>query len=181
MAGELAAALAAFQAEAPSVPKSKRATVPTKSGGSYSYTYADLADVADVAYPVLAKHGLAFACGPELTPDGWALTGRLLHSSGEEVTGTLPLHGRTPQEMGSSLTYMRRYLLGCLTGIVTDDDDDAQGAQAAPRAGRGRSARDVILSHHGGDFGAAVKAAEAAGFTNLREPDQAAAYARTLA
>ena len=127
----LAAALAKFQAEMPVVPKSHTAKVPTKSGGSYSYTYADLADVTEAAMPLLAKHALAYAAEPDVTERGLVLRGVLMHDSGEERTGTLPLSGNTPQELGSSITYMRRYLLGCLTGIVTDDDDDASLAQKA--------------------------------------------------
>ena len=127
----LAAALAAFQAEMPTVPKSHTAKGPTKSGGQYSYTYADLADVTEAATPLLSSHGLSFSCAPEVGERGLALRGVLLHDSGEERSGVLPLSGSTPQELGSSLTYMRRYLLGCLTGIVTDDDDDGNLAQKA--------------------------------------------------
>jgi hypothetical protein len=132
--GELAKALAAFQAEAPSVAKDKEAKVPTKSGGQYSYKYADLADIAQAAYPLLAKHGLSFSCCPRTGERGLELQGLLLHTSGESLEGVLPLFGGTPQELGSALTYMRRYLLGALTGIVTDADDD--GALAQHRATR---------------------------------------------
>ena len=130
-ASPLAAALAAFQAEAPRVAKDKTAKVPTKAGGQYSYSYADLADVAAAAYPLLAKHGLSFCCLPRFGERGYELAGLLLHSGGERLEGVLPLHGSTPQELGSSLTYMRRYLLGAMTGIVTDTDDDGVLAQQA--------------------------------------------------
>lgn len=131
---ELAAALAAFQAEAPTVSKGKTAKVPTKSGGSYSYTYANLADVVEAAYPLLSKHGLSFSCVPRTTERGYELAGILLHSSGESLEGSLPLSGSTPQELGSALTYMRRYLLGAMTGLVTDDDDDGAAASRRPQA-----------------------------------------------
>lgn len=131
---ELAAALAAFQAEAPTVSKGKTAKVPTKSGGSYSYTYANLADVVEAAYPLLSKHGLSFSCVPRTTERGYELAGILLHSSGESLEGSLPLSGNTPQELGSALTYMRRYLLGAMTGLVTDDDDDGAAASRRPQA-----------------------------------------------
>lgn len=129
--GKLAGALAAFQAEAPAVPKDKTAKVPTKAGGQYSYSYADLADVAAAAYPILARHGLSFSCCPRQTERGRELVGLLMHESGERLEGSLPLQGVTPQELGSSITYARRYLLGSMTGIVTDADDDGALAQAA--------------------------------------------------
>lgn len=133
--GEIAQALAAFQADMPTVAKNKTAKVPTKTGGSYSYTYADLADVTEAAMPLLAKHGLSFACLPGSDDHGQpVLTGTLLHTSGESLAGSLPIRGATPQEVGSSLTYMRRYLLGCITGLVTDDDEDgALATNAKPR------------------------------------------------
>lgn len=123
----LAAALARFQAEMPTVPKTKRAEVRTDKG-NYSYTYADLADVTAAALPLLTGHGLSFATCPRYTEHGWELVGVLLHESGESMEAALPIGGGTPQAMGSALTYARRYLLGCMTGVVTDDDDDGQTA-----------------------------------------------------
>lgn len=131
--GELAKALAAFQGEMPTVPKTQTAKVPTKAGGSYTYTYAGLADVAEVAMPLLARHGLAFTCLPTHGDVGAELVGMLLHTSGESLSATLPIFGRTAQEIGSSLTYGRRYLLGCMTGLVTDDDDDGAASNTAKR------------------------------------------------
>lgn len=131
---KIAEALAAFQAEMPVVHKGNRADVPTKSGGKYSYTYADLSDVSAAAMPILTKHGLSFSTCPRQTERGYELAGLLLHTSGERLEGALPVAGNNPQELGSSLTYMRRYLLGCMTGIVTDDDDDAQSVQPARAA-----------------------------------------------
>jgi hypothetical protein len=132
--GSVEAALIAFQAEMPVVGKNQTATVPMKQGGSYSYTYADLADVTAAATPLLTRHGLAFSCCPRATERGYELVGVLLHVSGTRIEGALPLHGNTAQDIGSSLTYMRRYLLGCMTGIVTDNDDDGQASQGAQRS-----------------------------------------------
>jgi hypothetical protein len=125
----LAMALVAFQRDMPTVGKGKRAVVEHKAGGSHSYKYADLADFVEEAAPVLYAHGLSFSARPQRTDKGdYELVGMLRHVSGESDEGSLPLYGRTPQEIGSSITYGRRYLLGCLTGIVTDDDDDGKTA-----------------------------------------------------
>jgi len=128
---QLATALAAFQAEMPTVAKAHTATVKSDKG-SYSYTYAGLADVSEAAMPLLSKHGLSFVT----LPGQGFLTGILLHSSGQSLTASLPITGGNAQAIGSSLTYMRRYLLGCMTGLVTDDDDDGRQASAAPKAAR---------------------------------------------
>ena len=129
----MATALAAFQSEVPVIPKKQTAQVKSeRTGAAYSYTYADLATIAPVVMPLLAKHGLAFTATPQ-RGEPPMLVAYLLHTSGQWVSGELPISGRTPQEIGSSLTYGRRYLLGCLTGVVTDDDDDGALATTAAR------------------------------------------------
>ena len=129
----LAAALAAFQAEMPTVHKGKKANV-----GQYSYAYADLADIVKSVAPLLASHGLAYAGSARHIEGGrYEVVGILSHASGETREGALPIQGGSPQQMGSAITYMRRYLFGLLTGIVTDDDDDGQAAsRPAPQQQR---------------------------------------------
>jgi hypothetical protein len=122
----LDAALVAFQREMPTVAKSKRANV-----GQYAYTYADLADVIGAAVPVLTKHGLAFAGSSRHVEGGrYEVVGILSHESGEHREGALPISGNTAQQLGSAITYMRRYLFGVMTGVVTDNDDDGSLASA---------------------------------------------------
>lgn len=130
----LAAALVELQKELPTVPKSKTAKVKTKTGADFSYAYADLADVTAAVTPLLTKHGLSFTCLPRRCEDGvYELVGVLLHVGGDSIDGALPIRGADPQAIGSAITYARRYLLGCLTGVVTDADDD--GAAAAASSG----------------------------------------------
>jgi hypothetical protein len=128
---QIATALAGFQGEMPTVAKAHTATVKSDKG-SYSYTYAGLADVSEAAMPLLARHGLSFTT----LPGHGVLTGMLLHSSGQSLTASLPIANGTPQQVGSALTYMRRYLLGCMTGLVTDDDDDGRQAETAAKRPR---------------------------------------------
>lgn len=133
----LYAALAAFQDDMPTIPR-------TRTGQGYdgrTYTYADLADMHAAARPILSEHGLVFVTAPGIDGDRPHITGSLVHvATGEWIEGTLPLHGRHPQEVGSALTYARRYLLGCLTGLVTDDDDDG----AAARSGRPAQVEAIV-------------------------------------
>lgn len=124
---KFAEALAAFQAELPKLDKAN-----TADTGSYTYRYADLADVSSVVLPLLAKHGLSFSSKPTLDEGKFVLAYVLRHVSGESDSGTYPLPSGTPQQIGSAITYARRYVLGAITGVAPDADDDGKAAGAAP-------------------------------------------------
>jgi hypothetical protein len=131
----LAEALAKVQANLPTIEMSKTATVTMKAGGTYSYKYADLADAVEKTYPLLAEHGLSFSASPTLNTSGrFVLAYALLHKSGEERSGEYPLPdpaSARPQDIGSAITYARRYSFCAVTGLVTEEDDDGNLAQQA--------------------------------------------------
>lgn len=141
----LAAALAAFQAHLPAVLKSETATVQTKTGGSYKYTFADLGKVSAIVLPLLGGLGLSFSAKPTMTAAGkFALVYRLLHESGEEDCGEYPLpQSGSAQELGSAITYARRYVLCSVTGVAPDDDDDGASATRTDVRERGEE-RPVV-------------------------------------
>ena len=135
---DLTKALVELQANLPTIVKGETAEVPTKNGGKYTYTYADLADISDALLPRLSNHGLAFAACPTLRDDGqFVLRYQLRHVGGENITEDypLPLQGG-PQAQGSAITYARRYCLCAVTGVAPEDDDGraAQRAAEAPPA-----------------------------------------------
>jgi hypothetical protein len=107
-----------------------------RAGGEYTYTYADLADVTEAALPMLTAHQIAWVCWPRQVANGtgYELVGELLHVNGEFRQGALPLHGNEPQVIGGAMTYFRRYLLGSMLGIVTDDDPDARATRGGAPA-----------------------------------------------
>lgn len=137
----LNAALAQLQGDLPQVSKSKTADVPTKTGGKYSYTYADLAAVSEAIMPRLGPLGLAFTARPTLEAGNFVLAYELRHESGEEIGGFYPLGRGTPQVIGGEITYARRYALCSVTGVVPEDDDDAAAASAQPTTARRRQAQ----------------------------------------
>lgn len=125
----LGKALAAFQAEAPRVGKGNVA-----NAGTYQYRYADLADINEAVLPLLGKHGLSFSSKPTLSDGRFVLAYTLRHASGEEDGGEYPLPDPTKtsaQQIGSAISYARRYTFCAITGIAPGGDDD-DGAQAAP-------------------------------------------------
>lgn len=128
-------ALAKARGKFPPIQKGRTATVAKKSGGSFSYDYADLADVLDVVEPILAQHGLILIHEQETTRDplGVDTVAVLLHESGEEKRGGkmwLPCSAdmQPTQSIGSASTYGRRYTTGPILGISPEADDDGNGA-----------------------------------------------------
>lgn len=144
----LAEALAAFQAEIPTVRKGNHADVQGKDGKrGYSYDYADLTDVTEVAMPLLGKHGLSFSAKPTVSASGdFALAYVLRHESGESDWGEYPLPpANTPaQTLGGAITYARRYAFTAVTGVAPGgDDDDAQASNDIPAPARRRAPQAV--------------------------------------
>ena len=132
---KLFAALAGVQADLPRIAKDADAKIPGKDGKQgYAYKYADLADVAEAVMPLLGKHGLAFTAKPTMDDGMFGLAYSLVHESGEKDAGFYPLpdpRSTPPQQVGSAITYARRYCLCAVTGVAPNgDDDDAGAAQA---------------------------------------------------
>jgi hypothetical protein len=122
---ELAKALAAAQGEFKPIVKDKAV-----KSSSYSYRYADLATVRDAVTPALTKHGLSVV--HTFKPNGGQvqyLETMLMHSSGQCITSSyqIPATGKQ-QEIGSAITYARRYSLCAILGVVAEDDDDGNAA-----------------------------------------------------
>lgn len=135
-AEEFAAALARFQQRCPPVPKNARASVVSRTGSSYAYTYATLDQIAEHVRPYLASEGLSYTW--DMVEDGSAITCTctLRHANGHSVSASFrtstetpaPLTG--PQKIASALTYARRQSLVQVLGLTTcDADDDAAGAR----------------------------------------------------
>ena len=122
--------LVAAWAELSNVHRSK-----TAQAGSYSYSYADLGDLLDVARPILAAHNLALIqplsrlASPVITVETM-----LIHTSGHYLSWFFEVQaGQTAQQTGSAITYGRRYAaLGALGMAAGGDDDDGKAASAPP-------------------------------------------------
>ncbi len=160
----LAAALVAALGEMTDPPKTRTAKVRSDKG-NYEYDYADLPGVLQHVRPVLAKHGLALM--HDVKQDGGRITVStwLLHASGDNtppVVLTTP-GGPRVQDLGGTITYLRRYGITTVCGIAADADDDAntadsQAAVVAPKRApakppeelieRARAAIDAELLHH---------------------------------
>lgn len=126
------AALVKFKAECPQIPRESTVKVTTRSGSSYEFRYADLPTIDRIITPHLTKNGLAisqFVGGPG------SLTTVLVHESGEYMStvSSMPVDGVVDkQTLGGVITYLRRYALCAILGIVSDDDLDAEPGATQP-------------------------------------------------
>lgn len=83
--------------------------------------YFDINKLIEVVNPVLSNNGLVL-----LQPirDGYVYSEIIDSESGESVSSCLQLPNITkPQEIGSAISYYRRYTLSSLLGLQADDDD----------------------------------------------------------
>lgn len=115
--GELYAALAKAQLEFEVAKKSS--SVKIRSG--YNFKYSDLATCIAATRPALAANGLVVIQGI----DGDALVTTLAHTSGASISFHHPmLKASKAQEVGSCITYWRRYAYCAVVGLVSELDLD---------------------------------------------------------
>ena len=117
-------ALATFQQECPVIHKGTK---------GYGYSYSDLPAIFSIINPLLQKNNLGFT---QLI-QGQSIQTILFHTeTGEtiesvtDIPSDVSLKGMNEfQVLGSAVTYIRRYALSSMLGIVTDKDTDAAGEQ----------------------------------------------------
>ena len=117
-------ALASFQQEVPTIHKGTQ---------GYGYSYADLPTIFEVINPLLKKNSLGFT---QLI-EGQSIKTILFHTESEgriesitDIPQDVNLKGMNQyQVLGSAITYIRRYALSSMLGLVTDKDTDAGGEQ----------------------------------------------------
>lgn len=125
----LSAALVKVQAELKTLLKDKQ---------GYGYKYSDLDTVISTVRPLLAKNNVGFMQSLSILDSRPALTTRLFNSEGEYIEDTIYLPavelGKTnsAQNLGASITYMKRYALCSMLGISCDEDVDAASLTPAP-------------------------------------------------
>ncbi len=142
-ASDFAAAMAAFQAECPPIPKTSTAKIATTSGANYSYTYAELDEIAKVIGPALHGRGLSYSWDSTVTDGQLVCTCTVRHANGHSQPASFacPIDDRAkmsePQKYAAALTYARRQSLIQALGLTTTDGD-SDGADLDERIGPGQ-------------------------------------------
>ncbi len=101
--------------------------------------YADLRAILEKAKPICRKHGVAIWQSPTSENGLVGVRTMLIHSSGEYVADRVvvevkPTKGQYIQDVGSYITYLRRYSLAAMLGLATGEiDPDAVSPQPAPK------------------------------------------------
>lgn len=135
---EFARAMAAFKAECPPLIKARTAKIITKGGGSYSFDYADLDDIAKVIDPVLHRHGLSYSWDSLI--EGGALTCiciiRHVNGHSQPSRFTLPIENPSAmnpqQKVGAAMSFAQRRSLCSALGLTTTDEDAESVRQVDP-------------------------------------------------
>lgn len=119
----------------------------TKVNPHFKSDYADLADVLNAVRPALNAEGIAVVQSVE---SGELVTE--LRRNGEVIRSAIPLNlDVKPQELGSQLSYLRRYALSAIAGVASEADDDGNAASAAkPRQQRRRQTAEDSANGPGG-------------------------------
>jgi len=94
--------------------------------------YADLPSILEVIKDPLEESGLALYHTMNSTENGFVVTTVVSHAeSGESIKSEFPVFGNKPQEIGSSISYARRYNIQAMLDIPTEDDDWNQANTAS--------------------------------------------------
>jgi len=128
---QIAIALAKAQSEMSSPEKNKVA-----ENKSFKYRYADLPAVIEACMPALNANGIAVTQTIQNGEAGGTyLLTRLLHTSGQSISGETPLifNHTDMKALGGAMSYARRYALMALTGLAPHEDyEDLESKYGGP-------------------------------------------------
>lgn len=127
---DIAVALSKAQSELEAVGKTEQ---------GYGYNYASLTDTIRVAKPVLSSHGLSVTqlVGND-NQGNPAVTTILVHSSGQYFKSfasmpSVEMKGcNTAQQMGATISYLRRYALQAILNMSSEDNDASSNGFSKP-------------------------------------------------
>ncbi len=126
---KLATALAKAQPRFGQIRRDKTVKVRTKAGAEYTFQYAPLETILEAVRIPLSEVGLALVHPIECNETHITCGAMLMHSSGQWLASHLKFaRPALMQELGSALTYCKRYCTQAVLGVQADDDDDANSA-----------------------------------------------------
>lgn len=130
-------AVAAAKGEIPPIIKNRTVDF-TSAKGRTNYKHEDLAEIARVIDPILARHGLSYRHRSEQSAGKLRVTCVLSHRAGHAEDTTLEApedhsgNKNPTQAIGSAATYLQRYTLKLALGLASAHDDDAKASSQDP-------------------------------------------------
>lgn len=131
------AAMAAFKAECPMLPRDGEVDFVNRKGQRVHYKHSTLGGISEVVTPILSKHGLSVTFDSMQSKDGITVTCEVTHTGGHVIRRSLTAPpdnsgSKNPmQAICSTATYLSRYTevlaLGLATEYVNDDDGQSWG------------------------------------------------------
>jgi hypothetical protein len=112
----------------------------------FKSNYADLESVWDACRELLSTNGLAIMQFPGEYLDGnMSLNTIITHKSGEWMSQemSVPVSKPDAQGAGSALTYMRRYALAAVVGVVQADDDGNSASNKATSVAESATSQQI--------------------------------------
>lgn len=144
--GKLAAALSKAQGQ-------MKGALKDAENPYFKSSYADLASVWEACRKALSDNELSVAQVTDFGPNGELILNTILmHSSGEKLVGSMPVmigEKATAQQVGSAITYARRYALSAMVGVAPEDDDGNKASEVAAPTARVSSAAKFAASKPG--------------------------------
>lgn len=103
-----------------------------RTNSHFKNSYATLDSVLEAVAPALGENGLTVVQSPDIVADRTVLRTTLYHESGEFLESVFPLPDTLkPQELGSAITYARRYSLCAILNVTADEDDDGEATRSS--------------------------------------------------
>lgn len=127
--GELFAALCKAQASIKAAPKSSE-------NPHFQSKYADLSEVINSIRGPLADNGLSYIQEAIKCEGGVGVTTQINHSSGQWIRlgpTPIPVSKMNAHQVGSAVTYAKRYSLCAALGVATEDDDGTAATEEPER------------------------------------------------
>jgi DNA-directed RNA polymerase subunit RPC12/RpoP len=119
---------------------------PDATNPFFKSTYITLDGILETVRPILSKHGLAVLQEARGCDGSAVVKTYLIHESGESFTTDIlemkPSKPNDPQQMGSCITYAKRYQLAALLGICESIDDDGNTATYGANASSNQKGKE---------------------------------------
>ncbi len=128
-----------------SIGKMKKATK------AYSYYYVDLNQILEKLTPLLRKENLVLT---QPIADGCIRTLLTDPETGQQMYSEIALPENVkPQDLGSAITYYRRYMLVSMFALESEDDDGAKVSGNKPALGKATYPKSKTQQANEIDFG----------------------------